>query len=230
MVSPKQSTFHAETVWKTLVRASVDRKHPWRVTNFCTLSEQGPQARSVILREVNLQECELLFYTDSRSGKVRDLSHSASVSLLFWNPSSQEQLRVLGVAELVKEPALIEKHFSRLNGYALKDYASLSAPGSPVSPTEFKTELQPDFQAELESYLRPESESDLRSESEPDFLTELLPDPDVARRNFCVIRVAANKLDYLKLQREGHLRFEMNRFESASKSGVLEWSVRELTP
>ena len=79
---------HAEEIWKTLVRATVDKKHPWRVVGFSTAGLKGPQVRSVILRAVNTDSHQLVFYTDRRSQKMADIAHDSRVALLFWNPRS----------------------------------------------------------------------------------------------------------------------------------------------
>lgn len=123
---------HADDIWKTLVRATVDKKHPWRVVGFATTGQDGPQVRSVILRGASESDRRLVFYTDRRSQKISDLAVDARVSLLFWNNRSNTQLRVRGVA--VEEVNLDKANllWERIPEYARKDYATLSAPGQPL--------------------------------------------------------------------------------------------------
>jgi pyridoxamine 5'-phosphate oxidase len=123
---------HAEEIWKTLVRATVDKKHPWRVVGFSTAGPQGPQVRSVILRAVNTGDHQLVFYTDRRSQKMIDIAHDPRVALLFWNPRSNTQLRVCGIAAAETSELIVNRLWERIPEYARKDYATLSAPGTPI--------------------------------------------------------------------------------------------------
>lgn len=123
---------HAEEIWKTLVRATVDKKHPWRVVGFGTTGKQGPQLRSVILRGANPDQHQLVFYTDKRSQKISDIAHDPRVALLFWNARSNTQLRVCGIAAPQASELIVNGLWLRIPDYARKDYATLSAPGSVI--------------------------------------------------------------------------------------------------
>jgi pyridoxamine 5'-phosphate oxidase len=125
----ERSMNHAEEIWKTLVRATVDKKHPWRIAAFSTAGATGPQSRSVVLRGVNTAEHSLVFYTDRRSQKMTDLDHDSRVALLFWNPRSNTQLRVCGIAKPETSELIVNGFWDRIPEYARKDYATLSAPG-----------------------------------------------------------------------------------------------------
>lgn len=124
---------HAEEIWKTLVRATVDKKHPWRVVGFSTAGLKGPQVRSVILRAVNTDSHQLVFYTDRRSQKMADIAHDSRVALLFWNPRSTTQLRVCGIAAPQTSELIVNSLWARIPEYARKDYATLSAPGDALT-------------------------------------------------------------------------------------------------
>lgn len=120
---------HAEEIWKTLVRATVDKKHPWRVAGFSTAGTNGPQVRSVILRAVSTVEHQLVFYTDARSQKMADLAHDPRVALLFWNARNNTQLRVCGKVTPEASELIVNDFWNQIPDYAKKDYATLSAPG-----------------------------------------------------------------------------------------------------
>lgn len=124
---------HAAETWATLVRASVDNKHPWRTPVLCTQGMEGPNARHVVLRKVLPDAATLVFYTDRRSQKMRDLDHCDTVSLVFWNPKSNTQLRVWGTTRVEMDSAQIEQYWARVPDHARRDYATLSAPGSVIN-------------------------------------------------------------------------------------------------
>jgi pyridoxamine 5'-phosphate oxidase len=49
------------------------RPHEWRVAVLATLDDGQADARSLVLREVDAAERRLVFYTDARSPKVRQI-------------------------------------------------------------------------------------------------------------------------------------------------------------
>ena len=132
---------HAVELWPTLVRASVDRKHPWRVVGLSTTGADGPMSRQVILRKVFPEQRQLLFFTDSRSGKVQELAHDNRVALLFWNPSHQLQLRAVGTAYLETDDSVLNGYWANVPEYARQDYATLSAPGTALHDGPVATDL-----------------------------------------------------------------------------------------
>lgn len=91
-------------IWQQLLRASVDKHHEWRspilVTNSLVQNDlksnlnQWPEARTVILRSVNIALKELTFYTDSRSPKVAQIMANSHTTLVFWSKRLNQQLRV----------------------------------------------------------------------------------------------------------------------------------------
>jgi pyridoxine/pyridoxamine 5'-phosphate oxidase len=61
-------------IWKELGRASLDRHHEWRTPVLASADADGlPEARTVVLRQVDAVAGQLTFYTDSRSPKVAQL-------------------------------------------------------------------------------------------------------------------------------------------------------------
>lgn len=101
-------------IWQQLLRASVDKHHEWRspilvtnglVTNGLVtnnlknddnhlLENTFPEARTVILRGVNVDNKQLTFYTDSRSPKVAQIVANPQCTLVFWSKRLSQQLRV----------------------------------------------------------------------------------------------------------------------------------------
>jgi pyridoxamine 5'-phosphate oxidase len=126
----ERSMNHAEEIWKTLVRATVDKKHPWRVVSFSSCGADGPQVRSVVLRAAKPAEHTLVFYTDARSQKIEDIRFDPRVALLLWNSRSSEQLRIAGSASIELDDSIRNSLWARIPEYARKDYATLSAPGA----------------------------------------------------------------------------------------------------
>jgi len=90
--------------------------------SICTVSpENQPSTRIVYLKEV--QNNEFIFYTNYHSTKGRDISYNPLVSLLFFWPEMERQIRVHGFARKV-DPKISDDYFesrprmSQLGAYA----------------------------------------------------------------------------------------------------------------
>lgn len=122
-----------DALWRELRRARVDRRHPWRVMGLCTQGMEGPGVRQVVLRQVDEGERMVVAYTDARSAKVGEIAHCARVALLWWHPQKQWQLRAAAMASIASEGPEVDAHWAAVPPHARRDYASLSAPGTPMS-------------------------------------------------------------------------------------------------
>lgn len=125
-----------EELWQTLVRASVDRRHPWRVVGFSTQGPNGPSSRNVILRKVQCDARRLVFFTDARSEKLQDIAADARVALLFWHPQQQLQVRASATVEIETNSTVAEHYWSGIPDHARRDYGSTQAPGAVMTGAE----------------------------------------------------------------------------------------------
>jgi hypothetical protein len=122
-----------QDIWRQLVRASVDRRHPWRVVALCTQGADGPSARSVVLRKVLPDARRVTFYTDVRTAKLHDIAQCSRVALLLWDPQHRQQLRAMGQAFIEPDSAMVEQHWATVSEAARRDYATQLPPGTPYS-------------------------------------------------------------------------------------------------
>ena len=122
-------------IWQQLQRASVDKHHEWRspvlVTNSLDSSlNNWPDARTVILRAVDLNSNKLTFYTDSRSPKVVQLLTNPNALLVFWSKRLNWQLRIKVSISVITDGELHQKTWAIVKQSAsAKDYLSSAAPG-----------------------------------------------------------------------------------------------------
>ena len=105
-------------IWQQLQRASVDKHHEWRspvlVTNGLNNDQVSapnnwPDARTVILRAVDLNLNMLTFYTDSRSPKVLQLLTNPNALLVFWSKRLNWQLRIKVSISVITDGELHQK-------------------------------------------------------------------------------------------------------------------------
>lgn len=124
-----------QSIRQELSRATVDRKHPFRLFVFTTVA--GPVAsRYVVLREVDRQ-FNFFIYTDSRSRKVKDIQNDKTVQCVFFHPRKRVQVVLKGDAYLIKDNDLIQSHWEKVKGDGAKAYTSVQPPGAVIeNPTD----------------------------------------------------------------------------------------------
>lgn len=88
-------------IWIELDRAVNSRPswpggaHPWRRAALATVdADAAPQLRSVVLRDLQADARELVFYADARSPKVGQIRHEPRGQLLLWSEALGWQLRL----------------------------------------------------------------------------------------------------------------------------------------
>lgn len=122
-----------QEIKQELLSATTSPKHPFRFCTFGTVGmENIPRLRTIALRKVD-SDLQLLFYTDMRSKKIMHIKENNKVSLLFYHPEKLLQLRVEGLANIIKDPETLKKHWKNVGSANRKDYTTKAAPGSGIS-------------------------------------------------------------------------------------------------
>jgi hypothetical protein len=117
--------------------------HAWRIGVLATRDGDGVDARSVVLRELDIATRTLLVYTDARSPKARQIEQHPSGTLVLWSPALGWQLRLRVRLTLETSGLAVLSRWARLKlTPAAQDYLSplppgtaLDAPHSPVTLT-----------------------------------------------------------------------------------------------
>jgi pyridoxamine 5'-phosphate oxidase len=124
-----------QRIWIELGRATQDRHHAWRTPVLATIgADATPDARTVVLREVDSSLFNLRFYTDSRSTKVADLATQPRASLVFWSKRLNWQLRAQVSFTIHSSGQVVDAVWSQVKQSATAaDYLSALAPGTPLS-------------------------------------------------------------------------------------------------
>lgn len=164
--------------WNMLVRATVKRNDPLRAPALATTSPEGPQLRTVILREVSPPDRSLLFFTDRRSSKMEDLARNGQAACLFYHPQKKVQIRMRGSIRAEVETEATRERWQRINEQGRASYASLQPPGTPVAvDTDGRPSDWPAAALQEEAY-----------------------------RNFCLLWLEVQEFEVLHLHAEGHQR------------------------
>ena len=122
------------SLWQQLQQAAAEHEHPWRLVTLATFDGHRPQARSVILREVDIAARELSFFTDARSPKVAQMRAQPLGSVLCWSAPLGWQLRLEVNLQVSTEGAEVAARWARLKSSpSAHDYLSPLPPASPVA-------------------------------------------------------------------------------------------------
>jgi pyridoxamine 5'-phosphate oxidase len=122
----------AAAVWRELAAAAQDPGHGWRLGVLATHDDHaGPDARTVVLREVDAGAHRLAIYTDARSAKRQQLALDPRAVLVCWSEALGWQLRLRLACELRSEGLEVSSRWARLRQRpSARDYLAPLAPGS----------------------------------------------------------------------------------------------------
>ncbi len=127
-----------QAVWLELRRASHDKHHEWRTPVLATVDGSDaagvwPDARTVVLREVDINAKELVIYSDSRTAKAQQLSRRPAAVLVFWSTRLGWQLRCRAGCLIETDGPAVSSRWQRIRQSAsARDYLSALAPGTPL--------------------------------------------------------------------------------------------------
>lgn len=141
------TTDSLSSIWQTLIhevqRGTLDSKHPFRYLTVATAGNQFPQVRTVVLRQLTT-DLELVVYTDLRSSKVQELLAVPRVSLLFYHPKKQVQVRVKALATIHVEDELAQVNWKLIPERSRSAYQSKLGPGTRIATPSDGWEFSPD--------------------------------------------------------------------------------------
>ena len=136
MNHPRLETLPAieEAIWRELGRAVRTKGHGWRLGVLATVNHGAADARSVVLRDLELQSRSLLIYTDSRSPKAQQLQAEPQGKLVLWSDALGWQLRLSVTLTLETSGLRVSSRWAQLKlTPAAHDYLSPLPPGSVLS-------------------------------------------------------------------------------------------------
>lgn len=118
-----------EEAKRELVNGHSKKRHPFRYFVLATNENGKPMQRTVVLRKT-LLDLSLVFYTDSRTQKIKDIQNNSEFSALFYNSKKLLQIRVEGKAELITDQEQIATYWHTVQESSKKDYTTNRAPGT----------------------------------------------------------------------------------------------------
>ena len=128
-------------VWNEILEAlgtaTATAGHPFRFGALATIGlEQVPRQRTIVLREFVPETQRLTFFTDARSKKMLHIKENNKVSLLFYHPDKQLQLRLEGLAVKETDRAILEEYWALVKESSRREYATARVPGTELEASE----------------------------------------------------------------------------------------------
>ena len=176
-----------DLAWDQIKQACTTRRHPFHTPTLATVSDRGPEARSVILRYASPKDWELRANADVRSPKARELRVDARSTWLFYSFPDHLQVRCYGRTHVHHLDEIAEKAWHHSQLLSRRCYLAPLPPSTELSDPH--SNIPPDL-----SGREPTSE-----EAEPGF------------QNFSVLRCEIEEIDVLALRYEGNVRIRARR-------------------
>lgn len=98
--------------WQMVGRGVHDRRSAFHAPVLATQSPQGPQARVLVLRALDVQTRTLTFHTDTRSAKILELQADQRAALTFYDAPRKTQLRMNGIVGVHANDAISQQRFN----------------------------------------------------------------------------------------------------------------------
>ncbi|WP_245909611.1 pyridoxamine 5'-phosphate oxidase family protein [Sphaerotilus hippei] len=119
-------------LWSELARAAVQPAHEWQHLTLATQDdEHGPDARTVVLREVQVDRHELMFYSDTRASKIDQLRRQPVAMVVCWSRALSWQLRLRCRLQVATDGLHVTARWARLrHSPSAQDYLAPRAPGT----------------------------------------------------------------------------------------------------
>jgi len=186
-----------DQAWRRLQSAADERQHPMRLMTIATVDRAGlPNARVLVLRGASRERRQLWFHTDARSLKVDELRSQPSVCAVGYDPRDDVQLRMFGRAHLHRDDTIADQHWEQTTMAVRAVYGSPLAPGEPLPGHDPRTHQH------LE--------------------TLDAKDSAAGRRNFLVIAVDIDRIEWVQLDGARQRRARMRRER--------DWAIEPLAP
>jgi hypothetical protein len=123
----------AAAVWQELERATQDRQHEWRTSVLATVAGGEPDARTVVLREVDRDRQRVVVYSNARAGKIAQLALQPHAVMVLWSRRLSWQLRLRLLVEVETDGLAVTTRWARVKmSPSAGDYLSANTPGSPL--------------------------------------------------------------------------------------------------
>ena len=183
--------------WIRLVNGSVKGKDDMHYISLATFNNNSIGLRTVVLRKVDTMLKTIIFHTDLRSNKCREIAENNSISALAYG--NKTQIKMEGKATIHSNDGVANQAWANTSIEGRKSYLTTDAPATAKNhPTDGLPE----------GY---SSRNLTQQESE------------AGKINFAVVNIQVDKIDWLHLSPQGHSRAVFN-YDNGTLA-KMEWVV-----
>jgi len=190
-------------IWRALQSACRNVDNPFRTPILSTIDTETlrPLARTVVLRQVDPDRASLIFHTDRRSPKVKQITNHPSVEWLFYDPATGIQIRAAGAATIRSNDEVSSNAWAKVPAANRPNYCAVVPPGTHLENNA----------AIFPHEWPPEGPSDEQTES--------------GMANFAVVVTRVSSFDWLQLSAPVNRRLQFQYNERIEK-----WEKCRLAP
>jgi hypothetical protein len=121
-------------VWHELQQAASEPAHAWRRCVVASVGPDGPEARTMVLRECDPDEARVVLYTDARSPKLAQWAADPRAQIVCWSAALGWQVRLRATVSVETEGLGVSTRWARVRfSPSAQDYLSHLPPGSPLA-------------------------------------------------------------------------------------------------
>ena len=169
-------------IWNLLDLGLKNRDAPFHIPVLICGNENNFDGRIVVLRGVNDKEKKLWFHSDIRSNKIKILKKNPNATLLFYDKGEKIQLRISGKANINYHNQTTKVSWQKTTHMSRQCYLGEKAPGVICSePTSGLSEAIDNLKYSVE-------------------------ESEIGYKNFCVVEIFINSIEWLYLAAKGHRR------------------------
>ena len=114
-------------LWAQLKYERKRRGSPLRTPTVATFGTHFPKQRTMVLR--GFEDCNLVFFTDKRSDKCKEILNNQAVSVHCYVTKSRLQVQFYGHATLITDHPKL-KQWENLGLQNPADYSTINGPGT----------------------------------------------------------------------------------------------------
>ena len=169
-------------IWNRLLNGSLRYKNVFHNPVVANVNAVGVNMRTVVLRKVLPDKKQLVFHTDIRSGKWKELQQQNNISWLFYDAQLRLQIKLAGIATLHQDDLIADEAWATSTISSRKIYLGEDGPSN---KTTFPTDGLPDAYQTAGSTI-------IQSKA--------------GRKNFGVVVTTVTWAEWLWLNSQGHRR------------------------
>ena len=120
-------------IWDLFEQGTKNRKSSFHYPTIATKGNKTFNLRTVILRKVLRKRHTIIFYTDFRSNKVKELEFDNQLALHVYDKKNSIQIQLEGVSEILNKDKMNKEIWNSMPKYSKSIYLTKKAPGTIIS-------------------------------------------------------------------------------------------------